>query len=66
MNKLLNRIKSKKFWNECLKTAKLFVIINYLDNLSRDGNYIGFWIVVFIFGFQPVYNLIQAKPWCKK
>tara|TARA_B100001093_G_scaffold475184_2_gene500542 strand:- start:2247 stop:2447 length:201 start_codon:yes stop_codon:yes gene_type:complete len=66
MNKLLNRIKSKKFWNECLETAKLFVIINYLDNLSRDGNYIGFWIVVFIFGFQPVYNLIQAKPWRKK
>tara|TARA_B100000902_G_scaffold238578_1_gene225954 strand:- start:4 stop:216 length:213 start_codon:yes stop_codon:yes gene_type:complete len=70
MNKLLNRLKSKKFWSDCLDTAKLLAILDYLTNLSEDGNYIGFWVVVFIFGFQPVYGLIKelikTKPWRKK
>ena len=66
MNKLLTSIKSKKFWNECLDTAKLFVVLGYLRELKEADNVWGFWIVVFVFGFQPVYKLIKAKPWRKK
>ena len=66
MNKLLNKIKSKSFWNECLEAAKAIVILGYLGELKRADNIWGFWIVVFIFGFQPVYKLIQTKPWRKK
>ena len=66
MNKLLNKIKSKSFWKEGLETAKLFAIIDYLIHLNNDGNYIGYCLVIFIFGFQPVYKLIKAKPWQKK
>jgi len=66
MNKLLNRFKSKRFWNETLYSAKAIVILSYLGELKRADNIWGFWIVVFLFGFQPVYKLIQAKPWRKK
>jgi len=69
MNKLLNP-KSKKFWIDILETAKLLAILDYLADLNDDGNHIGFWLVVFIFGFQPVYGLIKelikTKPWRKK
>lgn len=65
MNKLLNRLKSKKFWSECLETDNLFVIINFLIKLSRDGNFIGFCLVIFVFGFKDVYKIFQAKPWQK-
>ena len=65
MNKLLNRLKSKKFWSEYLETTKLFVIIDYVIKLSRDDNFIGFCLVDFIFGFKDVYKIFQAKPWQK-
>jgi len=66
MSKLLNRIKSKGFWNEFLQAAKTIVILNYLGDLKDADNVLGFWVVVFVFGFQPVYKLIKAKPWQKK
>ena len=59
-SKLLTSLKSKSLWNECLETAKLLVILGYLRELKVADNVLGFWIVVFVFGFQPVYKLIQA------
>ena len=66
MNKFLNSIKSKGFWNEILNTAKLFVILGYLRELKDADNVWGFWVVIFIFSFQPIYELMKAKPWHKK
>jgi len=66
MNKLLTSVKSKSFWNEFLQAAKTIVILSYLGELKEADNVLGFWVVVFVFGFQPVYKLIQAKPWRKK
>ena len=66
MNKLLNKIKSKSFWSEFFQAAKVIVILSYLGELKRADNILGFWIVVFVFGFQPLNKLIHAKPWRKK
>ena len=69
MFKILNP-KKKEFWIDILDTAKLLAILDYLADLNEDGNYFGFWVVVLIFGFQPVYGLIKelikTKPWRKK
>ena len=36
-------------------------VISYLGVLSRQDNYVGFWLVVIIFSFDPIVHMIQSR-----
>ena len=60
MNRFVKSLSTLDFWKGLFGNARFLVVLAYLSVLSEENNYIGFWLVVLIFGFEPVVNRIQG------
>ena len=60
MNRFVKSLSTLDFWKGLFSNARFLVVLMYLSVLSEENNYIGFWLVVLIFGFEPVVDRIQA------
>lgn len=60
MNRFVKSLSTLDFWKGLFSNARFLVVLMYLSVLSEEGNSIGFWLVVLIFGFEPVVDRIQA------
>lgn len=60
MNRFVKSLSTLDFWKGLFSNARFLVVLAYLSVLSEENNYIGFWLVVLIFGFEPVVNRIQG------
>ena len=66
MNKFINSLSTLDFWKGFFNGARFFVVISYLSVLSEQDNYVGFWLVVLVFGFGPLVDRIQAMRKAKR
>ena len=49
------------FWKGFFEFARFLVVLSYLSVLSGENNYVGFWLVVIIFSFDPIVGMIQSR-----
>ena len=61
MNKLYVSLPKLSFWKGVFEFARFMAVISYLRVLSERNDYIGFWLVVVIFSFDPIVKAIQSR-----
>jgi uncharacterized membrane-anchored protein len=61
MNKLYVSLPKLSFWKGVFEFARFIAVISYLRVLSERNNYVGFWLVVVIFSFDPIVKAIQSR-----
>ena len=49
-----------RFWKSFFENAQAVAVFFCLSYLSESGQLLGFWVVVIVFGFHPVVQLIEA------
>jgi len=61
MNSFFKSFTGLSFWSDLFKFARFMAVVSYLGVLSRQDNYVGFWLVVIIFSFDPIVHMIQTR-----
>lgn len=61
MNRFFKSFTRLSFWSDLFKFARFMAVVSYLGVLSRQDNYVGFWLVVIIFSFDPIVHMIQSR-----
>lgn len=61
MKSFLESFLRLSFWKGFFEFARFFVVLSYLSVLSSENNYVGFWLVVIIFSFNPIVGMIQSR-----
>jgi hypothetical protein len=60
MKRFVHSLSTLRFWKSFFENAQAVAVFFYLSYLSESGQYLGFWVVVIVFGFYPVVQLIEA------
>ena len=61
MKRFLESFLRLSFWKAFFEFARVLVVLSYLSVLSSENNYVGFWLVVIIFSFDPIVVMIQSR-----
>ena len=61
MKSFLESFLRLSFWKGFFEFARFTVVLSYLTALSNENNYVGFWLVVIIFSFNPIVGMIQSR-----
>ena len=61
MKRFLESFLRLSFWKSFFEFARFLAVLSYLSVLSSENNYVGFWLVVIIFSFDPIVGMIQSR-----
>ena len=61
MKKFFQSLKTLDGWVDFFDNLRELIIILYLVNLLENRHYIGFILVIIIFGFKPLVGLSRSR-----